>query len=198
MLETGILAEMDGKPNPELFIKALKAYEQMDEGIVKLIAVQKQLISIDKEQRSNLSKDNKVRGEYDLALSNILKEMGKVERLSKHGTRYTTIAGLDKTENNQLVSMPQILEAQLEDMLILDRMSSVAVDSLRGAIPLAERSEFVDVMLSGRNAFGDIMPQFTDMISAFDRFYVRSCMSTIAATMQTYPLGWKWLQKQKK
>jgi hypothetical protein len=49
-------------------------------------------------------------------------------------------------------------------------------------------------MLSGRNAFGDKMPQFTDMISGYDRLYVQTCMATIAATMQVYPKGFEWLK----
>ena len=39
------------------------------------------------------------------------------------------------------------------------------------------------------------MPQFTDLISAFERLYIRSCMATISATMQTYPAGFAWLKK---
>jgi hypothetical protein len=58
---------------------------------------------------------------------------------------------------------------------------------------LAEKGEFAQVMLSGRNAFGDKMPQFTDMISAFERLYTRTCMATIATTMQIYPKGFEWL-----
>ena len=29
----------------------------------------------------------------------------------------------------------------------------------------------------------------------YDRFYVQSCMTTIAATMQIYPKGFEWLKK---
>jgi len=89
--------------------------------------------------------------------------------------------------------MDDILVSQLADISVLIQKGTAAVDALRSAIPLAERSEFVPVMLSGRNAFGDIMPQFTDMMSVFDRAYIRACMATISATMQSYPAGWEWL-----
>ena len=57
-----------------------------------------------------------------------------------------------------------------------------------------EKGEFAKVMLSGRNAFGDKMPQLTDMISCYERMYVQTCMSTISATMQVYPKGFEWLK----
>lgn len=44
---------------------------------------------------------------------------------------------------------------------------------------------------------GDKMPQFTDMMSAFERFYVRTCMATITTTMQVYPRGFEWLTEKK-
>jgi hypothetical protein len=69
------------------------------------------------------------------------------------------------------------------------------ITAARDAIPLAEKGQFAQVMLSGRNGFGDKMPQFTDWFSAYDRFYVQSCMTTIAATMQIYPKGFEWLKK---
>jgi hypothetical protein len=35
------------------------------------------------------------------------------------------------------------------------------------------------------------------MMSAYERFYIRACMATIAATMQSYPAGFDWLPKPK-
>jgi hypothetical protein len=38
------------------------------------------------------------------------------------------------------------------------------------------------------------MPQLSDMISTYDRFYNEMVLATIAATMQVYPKGFEFLQ----
>jgi hypothetical protein len=87
-----------------------------------------------------------------------------------------------------------ILDAQAADLKILRGVLEQVTDGLRDAMPLAEKGEFAKVMLSGRNAFGDKMPQFTDLISGYERMYVQTCMATISATMQVYPKGFEWLK----
>ena len=107
--------------------------------------------------------------------------------------RYAEIAGIP--QNSGIIDgIGGIIRAQRDDLKILKSKMDEVLAGLRDAIPLAEKAEFAAVMLSGRNSFGDKMPQFTDMISAFDRLYVRTCTSTIAATMQVYPRGFEWVR----
>ena len=65
--------------------------------------------------------------------------------------------------------------------------------AMQDAMPLTERGQFASVMLSGRNAFGEKMPQFTNMFSAYQRLYVTTVLATISTTMQVYPNGYEWL-----
>lgn len=108
--------------------------------------------------------------------------------------RYADLAGKE-ARPQPIVGIVGVVDAQLADLAILRGVLSQVVSGLRDAMPLAEKGEFARVMLSGRNAFGDKMPQLTDMVSAFDRLYVQTCMATISATMQVYPKGFEWLAK---
>ena len=130
---------------------------------------------------------------YERALTKILAEGGPIERLSRKGVRYSDVAGRKAEKGEPIVGTAGILAAQRQDLAVLRTMLEEVLQGLRDALPLAEKGEFAQVMLSGRNAFGDKMPQFTDMISSFERLYVRTCMATIATTMQVYPTGFEWL-----
>ena len=190
LLEEGILAELDQKKNPGKFKAALIEYEAMSKQMQKLAKKLDELMEIDKR--------GKKVAVYEEALKGIIREDRPFERVSNVGTRYALTAGGKAGPVDAISGSSDILRAQQADLQILQRKLDVVLDALRSAIPLADRSEFVPVMLSGRNAFGDVMPQFTDMMSAYDRFYARSCMATIAATMQAYPAGFEWLPKQGK
>lgn len=187
-LESGILAELNGNPNPALFRAALGSYESSAEQMVILDQKYAELIEIDKSGQ-------KVKV-YEEALAKILRESAPFERLSTQGVRYANVGGVKRPEVILLKGLTDILGAQRDDLKILRTSFREAINALREAIPIAERGQFVPVMLSGRNAFGDKMPKFTDMMSAYERFNIRSCMATIDATMQIYPAGFEWLRKR--
>lgn len=187
LLERGILAELDQKPDIGLFRSALSEYERMGQHLRQLGKDLDELLAIERA--------NKRVPVYVEALAGIIREDRPFERVSNTGTRFALAGDDRKAQAARLDTAAEIVAAQREDLGVLVRKHAVMIESLRAAIPLAERSEFVPVMLSGRNAFGDVMPQFTDMVSAFDRFYARSCMATITATMQVYPAGFEWLPK---
>jgi len=186
-LESGILAELDDQPNPALFRAALGSYESSADQMIILDQKLAELIEIDRSgQKVQLFED---------ALAKILREGVPFERLSTRGVRYANAGGLKPDQQRELRNSGDILVAQREDLKILQNALREAIAALREAIPLAEKREFVPVMLSGRNAFADKMPKFTDMISAYERFNIRGCMATIDATMQVYPAGFEWLKK---
>lgn len=187
-LESGILAELSGKPKPPRFRAALRSYELSAQQMVILDRKLTELIEIDRSGQ-------KVKV-YEDALAKILRESPPFERLSSRGVRYSNAGGTGRDEQTPLRSSTDILLAQREDLKILGNAFHEAISALREAIPLAEKRQFVPVMLSGRNAFGDKMPKFTDMISAYERFNIRTCMATIDATMQVYPAGFEWLTKE--
>ncbi|MCA1621471.1 MAG: hypothetical protein LC795_19790 [Acidobacteria bacterium] len=187
-LEAAILAELNGSPNPELFRAALGSYESSADQMVILEQKLAELIEIDRS-----GKKIKV---YEDALGKILRETPAFERLSMQGVRYSNVGGVKRPEAIPLRNLTEILVAQRDDLKILRGAFREAIESLREAIPIAEKGQFVPVMLSGRNAFGDKMPKFTDMISAYERFNIRSCMATIDATMQVYPAGFEWLRRR--
>lgn len=188
-LEKGVLAELDGKPAPDQFAAAITEFEVTLEGLGKAIELQREFISVQANFQSEFLP------EFEFMLAKILKDIGPLERASDMSSRYSTAGGLASTSDRPS-DLDSILKAQLADMLAVERKGYAALDAFRSALPLAEEGRFVPIMLSGRNAFGDLMPEFSDMITAFDRFYVKTCMATITATMQTYPKGWEWLEKR--
>lgn len=133
---------------------------------------------------------------FDDAVAKLLRESKDLRRVADVGLRYGDVGGLKATRSTP-TNVLDIYRAQREDLAILRKLLPEVIAGLRDAIPLAEKGEFARVMLSGRNAFGDKMPQFTDLFSTYDRFYVESCMATIAATMQIYPAGFEWLKKSR-
>jgi hypothetical protein len=139
--------------------------------------------------------------EFETSLSRIFAEDYPFERVRDSGIRYSNVGGESSSKSTissgmkvqGFVEVVDVLRADLEP---LKKTLDEVIVGLRNVLPLAEKGEFAAVMLSGRNAFGDKMPQFTNMLSAYERLYVRSCMNTITATMQIYPRGFEWLAKK--
>lgn len=197
-LEAGVLAEFEHtidakKPlKPERFRQTLAALQKLD---VQLAVLDRTLaVVIDSLE----GKDDEITPGFNDAVAKLLHESRDIRRVSQIGNRYADIATGGQGSNAMPDSVLGIYKAQRADLKIVRGLLSDVMAGLRDAIPLAEKGEFARVMLSGRNAFGDKMPQFTDMFSAYDRFYVQSCMATIAATMQIYPAGFEWLKTSKK
>jgi hypothetical protein len=191
-LEEGIVAELDGKPAPSRFRASLKEFEALANHMAVLETKLTELVEID-DKAAGLK--NQV---YEATVTKILTEAKPpFERLTTSGVRFSDIAAGAPDKSLAIRSGHDILVAQRDDLRILRQKLVEVIDAYRNAMPLTEKGEFVRVMLSGRNAFGSKMPQFTEMMSAYDRFIVRSCMTTIDATMQVYPVGWEWLQPRK-
>lgn len=186
-LERAIVAELNGRANPAMFRASLGSFEAVAGQMAILEQKFDELIAIDKSGQQ-------VR-KFEDALAKLLSEAHPFERLGSAGVRYANIGGGQRQAPPQLKTSRDILAAQREDLQMLRKALGEAVAAFREALPLTQKGEFVPVMLSGRNAFGDKMPKFADMISAYDRFNVRTCMATIDATMQVYPAGFEWLRR---
>lgn len=193
-LEHGVIAEFEYKLDPQSQLKAheftyaLEGYlhlstilSELDDAIERLQAVDKKCAKVKK---------------YEAALGRILADGRQLPRLTKVGVRYADAAGLPDEAVSRIEGTTTILAAWRSDLSVLRNTLDEVTDGLRNAIPLAERGQFAEVMLSGRNAFGDKMPQFTDMFSSFERLYVMTVTSTIQATMEVYPTGYGWLTSE--
>ena len=190
-LEDGVMAEFESKVNkeskvqPDEFKEALKGYKELKRAMADFDNAIRLLQEIDRKgEKTKLHQET---------LERILQEGRPMPRLARTGVRYSDAAGITKGRVSPLRNTTDILVAWREDLSILSSTLDEVIEGLRDAIPLAEKGEFGSVMLSGRNAFGDKMPQFTEMFSAYHRFYVRTVMATIVTTMQVYPAGYEWL-----
>jgi hypothetical protein len=193
-LEAGVINEFEhavhgSELHPEKFRETLLTLQLLK---LKMAVLEGNL----RDLRSLAATDDNV-PEFEAAVTNILKGQKNVWRLSLQGVRYSDVAGVSGTANPPIVGLTGIIDAQIEDIQILSNVLDEVISDLRDAIPLAEKGEFARVMLSGRNGFGDKMPQLTDMVYAYERLYVSTCMSTIQATMQVYPKGFEWLGSPK-
>ena len=190
-LEAGVVAEFQSKLDPKqelqprafgealVGLKELRgAMQAYDEGVAALQA---------------LDAACSERTVTDEALARILKEARPLPRLGRAGVRYADAGGLGSVKTTPVRGQTEILAALRTDLAILTESLDEVIVDLRDSMALVERGEFAAVMLSGRHGFGDNMPQFTEMFSAYQRFYVRTVMATIAATMQTFPAGYDWL-----
>lgn len=192
-LENGVIAEFESKlninrrPDAKQFHNALEGYLRLKKAMIEYDKSIQALQKVD-------SKCDKIKI-YEETLSKIFAEGRPLPRLTKSGVRYADAAGLAAVKVTPITNTTEILAAWRVDLKILQETLDEVIKGLRDALPLAEKGEFAAVMLSGRNAFGDKMPQFTEMFSAYKRLYVRTVMATIAATMQVYPVGYEWLNK---
>lgn len=122
-----------------------------------------------------------------------LTEGGTFPRLFTAGVRFADAAGLPGQQISQMYSIADILQAWKNDLGVMEKTLDEVITAMKDAMPLAEKGQFAAVMLSGRNAFGDKMPQFTNMFSAYQRLYVTAVLATITTTMQVYPKRFEWL-----
>ena len=195
-LEYGVIAEFRTKliKNKQEKLKAHMLSNTLD-GYTKL---RKLMDKFDEavQKLEKINNENKRVEEWDNTLKEILVNDAKsFERINYIGKRYADIGGLKTKKDIQITNINGILNMWRTDLKILKNTLDQVIHGLRNAIPLAEKGDFASVMLSGRNAFGDKNPQFTDMFSAYQRMYVSTVLSTIAATMQSYPAGYEWLTK---
>ncbi len=194
-LEEGVLAEFESKLDkanqlkPYEFRYALQGYVSMRNVLVELDESIGRLQNVD-------VKCEKV-AKHEAALARLLADGRAIPRLSLRGVRYADAGGLVSEGIAKIDGTTSILAAWRTDLKVLIQGLDEVIAALRDAIPLAEKGDFAAVMLSGRNAFGDKMPRFTDMFSAFDRMYVMTVMATIQTTMEVYPAGYNWLTEQK-
>jgi hypothetical protein len=124
----------------------------------------------------------------------LLAEERALPRLTARGARYSDAAGVGSETVPPVTSIGEILAALRTDLKLLNNVLDEAMAGLRNALPLADKGEFTGVMLSGRQAFGDKMPQFTQMFAAYENFYTRTVGVTVTATMQLSPKGYEWLR----
>jgi len=189
-IEEGVIAEFEHKLNntplkPRYYKETLYGLEVLS---VKLETLAETL-----DDAYTLINGGDIDPDFNEALTKLLADDKTIVRLSLVGARYSDISG-KAAEQETIDGISGIFGALQDDLSMLRTLLKDVTAATREAIPLAEKGEFAEVMLSGRNAFGDKMPQFTDMISAYERLYVQLSLSTIAGTMQVYPKGFKWLR----
>ncbi len=195
-LEVGILAEFKNRLDPNISIQPQAFHDTLGDLRQLNMAMERYLDEVGALEKLNSA--CKKQANLVAALTGILKESRPLQRLSLRGVRYADSGGLKTEQSAPILNQAGILAAWRTDAKILQQVLGEVITDLRNAIPLAEKGEFASMMLSGRRGFGDKMPQFTDMFSAYERLYVRTVMATIAATMQVYPKGYEWLDAGKK
>lgn len=182
------MAELTGKPQPQLFKTALERFFEAYSLMEKLNGKFVELIGIDAS--------GKLDPLFSAALTKILSEHPSMERVSLHGVRFANIA--QERQGSRIVPLGQDLAAlmteQREDLGIVRSQLKETIEAFRAVIPAAENGQFAALMLSGRAGFADKIQQAVDLIQVYAQRYTRGCMTTIAATMQVYPAGLAWVK----
>lgn len=190
-LENGILAEFDSKVDSSKSLR-IDEYQVALDGYIEMRKAMDELaetIAILQEVDANCEKVE----EFALALERNLREAENFPRIGTAGVRYSDAAGLANEGISSMASITDILAAWQSDLKMMSATLDEVIVAMQDAMPLTERGQFASVMLSGRNAFGEKMPQFTNMFSAYQRLYVTTVLATISTTMQVYPNGYEWL-----
>lgn len=108
-----------------------------------------------------------------------------------HGLRYSNVPS--PRERRRIRNLLEIMEAQRSDLGVLREQLKDTIEAFRAVLPLADKHEFSALMLSGRLGFANKILQQVNLINVFSKFYTRTCLTTIDATMQTYPAGLEWV-----
>jgi hypothetical protein len=187
-LERGVLAELQGKPDPRQFRRALEEFQ----------TTARHLATLDKELAAlqEIHKQGKEDPAFAEALTRILRDAPALERVSLSGRRYSNVArDAVKDARPKARSLAELMSQQREDLGIVRKQLDETIVAFRQVLPLADRGEFAALILSGRQGFSDKIQQSVDMIGTFSRSYTRGCSATIDATMQIYPKGLGWLRR---
>ncbi len=190
-IEHGVIAEFEAKLNgsplaPQHFVDTLDGLrqvrvlsEQYRDALVKFRGV----VTRDPEPTFAATLD-------------ALLGQSSIQRLASSGIRFSNVAGVNEPSGSPTeagTGCGKVIDMLLEDLALLQSLLDETIIATRDAIPLAQKGEFAKVMLSGRNRFGDKMPQLTDAFSRYDRLYVELILATISTTMQVYPRGFQFL-----
>lgn len=188
MLEKGVMAEFDGKPDADKFKQALTHFENCSALMGELDGKFGELIAI--HRKGELEKN------FKKSLERILGESNFQERPSLEKLRYSNVAkeAQQKTQP-KLRNLLDIMESQRSALQLVKQQLDDTIGAMRNVIPLAEKGEFAAMMLSGRHGFSDKVQQSVHLIGVYSQFYTRPCMATIDATMQSYPSGLQWLKQ---
>ena len=187
LLEQGVMAEFDGKSNPDLFKTALRRFEETSKSMAHLDDLMGELIAIDQKEQ--------LVTEFDMPLRKILKESPPPERVGLEGKRYANVAQRTKSgPPPRALDLAAVMKTQRDDLRTLRRQMDETIEAFRSVLPYAEKGEFAAMMLSGRHGFADKIQQSVDLMGIYGRYYTSTCMATIAATMQAYPAGLEWLK----
>jgi hypothetical protein len=182
-----VLAELEGKPNPKLFREALAQFTLASQQMGELDRLMGELIEIHHQGKPDPT--------FAEALGKILADARGFERVSLAGRRYANVAqDTTAAPPRNPRDLAEIMAMQQADLRVLKKQLDGTIGAFRAVIPLADRHEFAALILSGRQGFGDKIQQSVDLLGTFGRFYTRSCMTTIDATMQAYPAGLTWLR----
>jgi hypothetical protein len=182
------MAELSGKPEPQLFHHALARFEDAS----RLMGV------LDKKlgELADIMPTSSLDPTFAASMERILLDHQPLERVSMTGVRFANIGQGRATRVPTPFgrSLGDIMKSQRDDLQIVRKQLRETIEAFRVVLPAADKGEFAALMLSGRAGFADKIQQAVDQIQVFAQFYTRSCMTTIAATMQAYPAGLKWLK----
>ena len=190
LLERGVLAELKGSPQPGLFKEALRLFEQTATEMARLEKAYGELLALHQQAALDPA--------FETAVARILKDAGPFERPGLEGSRYSMVArGTPERppSGSGFRTLIEIVAAQQADLGLVRRQMEETIKAFRDVIPLAEKGQFAPLILSGRWAFADKILQSINLIQVYSRFFTRSCLVTIDATMQIYPAGLAWLKE---
>ncbi len=183
------MAELSGAAKPQLFHQALARFEESNRLMEQLDRKMGEL--------SEILKSDSLDPTFAASLQRILNDHPPLERVSTTGVRFANIGQESAAARPPQAfgrSLADIMKSQRDDLEIVRRQLKETIEAFRVVLPAADKGEFAALMLSGRAGFADKIQEAVNQIQVFAQFYTRSCMTTIAATMQAYPAGLKWLK----
>lgn len=192
-LEQAVLAELRGETEMSLLKKSLRISEENVEHLRRLETTLGELAMI--------AETNEVEPNFEEALSRILKDHSPVRRVDLETSRFAMIANGETfpdpadTLGTDLVDLLRNIREDVGKVIIqTERMN----EEFRNTLPFVEDGGFAALVLSGRSTFPEQVMLNAQVVSDLKAYYDAACLATIAATMNSYPMGLDWLRTPNK
>ncbi len=192
-LEQAVLAELRGETEMSILKKSLRISEENVEHLYRLAETLKELELV--------AATNELEPNFEEALARILRDHGPVRRVNLETSRFALIANGEAIPEpsdslgSELVDLLQNIREDVEK--VIDQTEQMN-EEFRNTLPFVENGGFAALVLSGRSTFPEQVMLNAQVVSDLKAFYDAACLATIAATMNSYPMGLDWLSTPRK
>jgi hypothetical protein len=186
-LEDAVLAELEGRPYTPILRRALRRSQESVEEMRDLERTLDEMLA--------LQKKSELHAKFKAALETILKDHPQVERVDVDVVRFAQGGGSQRKDALGPLgkTFDELIGVLKTDLIALRKQTEALNQEFRKVLAATEGGGFARLVLSGRAPFPELVMQNELLIGIYQRLYGKACLTTITATMHSFPAGLEWL-----